>query len=193
MDAMQNASSESLIAACLAHEEGAWAEMVRRFANLIYSTILRTDLPTEEVEEAFQASIVAIHQQLPGLRDSHRLVPWIIGISYRQAINRIRARRRESVSAISHAMLEASGLVPELADLPDGQRLRLERSHQVQVALDRLPDRCRSLLHSLFFEDPPPEYSEIAERDGIPIGSIGPTRARCLDKMRQILERSGLS
>lgn len=190
---MQNASQGALIAACLAHDETAWTELVRRFANLIYSTILRTDLPPEEVEEAFQASIVAIHQQLPGLRDPDRLVPWIIGISYRQAINRIRARCRESVGAVTHAMLEASGLVPELTDLPDRDRLRLERSHQVQMALARLPDRCRSLLHSLFFEDPAPEYSEIAERDGIPIGSIGPTRARCLEKMRQALERSGLT
>lgn len=190
---MQNASPEDLIAACLAHEESAWTEMVRRYANLIYSTILRTDLPGEEVEEAFQASIVAIHQQLPGLRDPDRLVPWIIGISYRQAINRIRARCRESVGAVSHAMLEASGLVPELNDLPDRVRLRLEQSHQVQSALARLPERCRNLLHSLFFEEPAPEYAEIAARDGIPIGSIGPTRARCLEKMRQILERSDLS
>ncbi|MCA9728642.1 MAG: sigma-70 family RNA polymerase sigma factor [Candidatus Eisenbacteria bacterium] len=190
---MQNASSESLLAACLTGDERAWDEMIRRFANLIYSTILRTDLPTEEVEEAFQASIVAIHQQLGTLRDPARIVPWIIGISYRQAINRIRARRRESVGAVSHAMLEASGLVPEVGDLPDQQRVRLELAHRVQRAMESLPERCRSLLHSLFFEDPSPEYAEIADRYGIPIGSIGPTRARCLDKMRQAIERSDAS
>ena len=89
-------------------------------------------------------------------------------------------------------MLEASGLVPELNELPDRVRVRLEQSHRVQLALARMPERCRSLLHSLFFEEPAPEYAEIAARDGIPIGSIGPTRARCLEKMRQILERSGL-
>ena len=183
---VQNPTPESLVARCLAHDEAAWAELVRRYANLIYATILRVQLPEHDVEEAFQSSIVAIHQQLPRLREPDRLVSWIVGIAHRQAINRIRARTRDlTVGDVD--------LDTRVADdeLPDTERLRLVEIHNVREAIAGLSDRCRSLLQSLFFEHPAPDYETISSRDRIPIGSIGPTRARCLDKLRALLIEGG--
>lgn len=189
---MQNADLEALVRACLDGREAGWAEFVRRYGNLIYATILRVELGPDDAEEAFQLSVVAMHERLGELRDPSRLVPWIIGISYRQAINRIRSRRREvSVEFVSEAMMEASGLHTHTEQLPDDLRVRLEQQQSVSEALERLPERCQRLLDSLFFEEPAPEYEEIARREGIPIGSIGPTRARCLDKLRRALQRGG--
>lgn len=189
---MQNADLTTLVQACLEGREAGWTEFVRRYGNLIYATILRVDLGADDTEEAFQLSVVAMHERLRELRDPSRLVPWIIGISYRQAINRIRSRRREvSVDSISEAMMEASGLHTNTEQPPDDLRVRLEQQQSVAEALDQLPDRCQRLLRSLFFEEPSPEYEEIARREGIPIGSIGPTRARCLDKLRRTLQRGG--
>lgn len=183
---VQNPSPESLVARCLAHDEAAWAELVRRYANLIYSTILRVQLPEHDVEEAFQSSIVAIHHQLPRLREPDRIVSWIVGIAHRQAINRIRARTRDLT--VTDLDLETHAAEEEL---PDSERVRLVEVQEVREAIDGLSDRCRNLLHSLFFEHPAPDYETISKRDRIPIGSIGPTRARCLDKLRAILVESG--
>lgn len=183
---VQNPTPESLVARCLAHDDDAWTEFVRRYANLIYATILRVQLPEEDVEEAFQASIVAIHQQLAKLREPERLVSWIVGIAHRQAINRIRARGRD----LTVVELDPEAHVAE-NELPDEERHRLLQVQQVREALENLPDRCRHLLHSLFFEDPAPDYETISRRAGIPIGSIGPTRARCLDKLRAGLGDAG--
>ena len=183
---MQNPTPAALVARCLEHDEAAWTGLVRRYSNLIYATIVRVQLPEHDVEEAFQSSIVAIHQQLPRLREPDRLVSWIVGIAHRQAINRIRARTRDlSVPGVDLQMYVAE------EELPDTERLRLVEIHEVREAIEGLSDRCRRLLHSLFFEHPVPDYETISKRDGVPIGSIGPTRARCLDKLRSTLVDGG--
>jgi len=185
-------SPGELVAACLEKNESAWEELLKRYGNLIYSTILKVQLPEDEVEEAFQSSIVAIHQQLPRLRDPDRLVSWIIGISYRQAINRIRSRRREmTVESLPEGWLDQNSLHSVSPELPDQTRVRLTDAQMTRESFADLTERCRRLLGSLFFEDPSPDYTEISQREGIPIGSIGPTRARCLEKLRQFMLERG--
>ena len=76
-------------------------------------------------------------------------------------------------------------------ELPDAVRVRLEQAQQAREALAGLSERCRRLLGYLFFEDPPLDYAEIARREGLPIGSLGPTRARCLEKLRRHFEDRG--
>lgn len=182
-----------LVRDCLANRPGAWEEFLHRYSNLIYSTILKDGLPRTEQEDAYQAAIVAIYRQLGSLRDTARLVPWIVVISHRQAINRIRARRKEtSLDDISAADLaKAEAALANSDGLPDVQVVALERAQQATETLSRLPERCRRLIQLLFYEDPAPDYSEIARQEGIPVGSIGPTRARCLEKARRIFEDRG--
>ena len=66
-----------------------------------------------------------------------------------------------------------------------------EQQFLVERGLDQLDDRCRCLLTLLFFDDPAPSYDEIGDQLGMSTGSIGPTRGRCLEKLRQILGRMG--
>lgn len=77
--------------------------------------------------------------------------------------------------------------IPDTALLPDEVIERLERQHAVRRAMEALDERCRILLTLLFYRADPPPYSDIAARLGIPEGSIGPTRARCLEKLRRVL------
>ena len=90
-----------------------------------------------------------------------------------------------SLSPDDESMIET--LVDE-ALLPDDLLLRMEEQHQVRTAVAALDDRCRKLLTMLFYQPHPPSYIEIAAALGISEGSIGPTRARCLQKMRRFLE-----
>ncbi len=183
---------EALVAQCLAHDEGAWDEFLRRYARLIYSTVHRVGLPPDECEEAFQASVVAIYEQLAGLRSSSALVSWIIGVTWRQAVNCIRKRRREvRTQEVGDGLLRESLEPPVRETPPDEARLLLERAQQAQEAMASLSERCRRLLGYLFFEDPTPDYTEIARREQAPIGSLGPTRARCIERLRRYFRERG--
>ncbi len=68
---------------------------------------------------------------------------------------------------------------------------RTEQRFQVERGLEQLDDRCRRLLTMLFFSDPAPSYDDIAEQLGMSAGSVGPTRARCLAKLKRILRGMG--
>jgi RNA polymerase sigma factor (sigma-70 family) len=181
---------DELVRSCLGHDEGAWAEFLRRYGNLIYSTILKVDLPEHEKEEAFQNTVEAIYLHLPRLRDSTRLIAWIVGIARRQAINCIRGRTR------AEALRDAQGVELEAAEAGDRvrvdeDRILLEQAQWAQEAMAALPESCRRLLRLMFYEDPPLGYEEIARRRGIPVGSLGPTRIRCLARMREFLRARG--
>jgi RNA polymerase sigma factor (sigma-70 family) len=83
-------------------------------------------------------------------------------------------------------MLQASS-VPDSAPLPDEIVLRQEQQHSVRIAVMALDERCRKLLTLLFYRPDPASYEEIATTLGIRVGGIGPTRARCLQKLRVLL------
>jgi RNA polymerase sigma factor (sigma-70 family) len=78
--------------------------------------------------------------------------------------------------------------LPDNAPLPDEVLIRLEQQHEVRTAVDSLDERCRQLLTLLFYRPEPPPYSDIAAAMGVSAGSIGPTRARCLQKLLRILK-----
>jgi RNA polymerase sigma factor (sigma-70 family) len=78
--------------------------------------------------------------------------------------------------------------IPDETPLPDEALLKLEEQHRVRTALGGLEERCRKLLTMLFYQSETPSYSEIAVSLGISEGSIGPTRARCLQKMLRLLD-----
>jgi len=189
---MRHLTQEELIVACLDHREDAWQEFLRRYGDLIYSTILKVGLTPEDQEESFQSTIVALYRHLPRLRDREKLVSWMIGVAWRQAINRIRERTRAGrISGGPRAAAGAETEIPSSTPGVEETRLHLERAQWTREALDQMPERCRRLLSLLFYENPPLDYQEIAHREGIPIGSLGPTRARCLQKMKRIFEERG--
>jgi len=81
--------------------------------------------------------------------------------------------------------------LPASTFLPEEETLRLESAQLVQAALEDLPDRCRPLLNLLYHTEPRPSYEEIARQLNVSVGAIGPTRGRCLQQLRKILERVG--
>lgn len=183
-------TTDELIEHCRAGENVAWQEFLRRYERLIYSTILRSGLPPADQPDVFQACVIAIYRGLKKLRNPERLTSWIIAISSRQAVSGIRRLTREN------RRFAPGGDAPRFASeapLPSEERDRLERAQQAEEALAALSGRCRRLLRYLFHEDPTPNYEEIARREEIPVGSLGPTRARCLERMRRYFEERGWS
>ena len=175
-----------LVDRCLAGDDAAWEALVRRHERLVLAVARSYRLSESDLGDVFQDVFAALVRGLPRLRDSRALVRWISSTT--QRIARATAFRRRRETALHEGGPErVAGLAAEGpsvgADLE-----RLEEQALVRLGLAALPPRCRRLLQALYYEDPAPAYTEVAKRLGIPMGSIGPTRARCLERLRDALE-----
>lgn len=171
----------TLVARCLDNDGAAWATLVARHGPLAWSVIRRTGLAHDDASDAYQTTWLAALEQLPRIRDPHRFPAWIARTAYVQAL---RVRRGYGISRRVLARIPAR----ETDDrVPDEELSALEDRSRVAGALTAAGGRCEALLRLLYFERPAPEYREIAARLGMPIGSIGPTRARCLERVAKQL------
>lgn len=171
-------------------DEGAWRMLLDEYGRLIYSVAARLGFDDAARDDLFQDACLTICEAIGSLRNPARMASWIYTITYRLGIDQIR-RRRPEVS------LESVGPVSD----PSGENLvepgvlreleRAEAAAQVMDALAHLDPRCCRLLTALYLEDPSRAYEDISRREKMPIGSIGPTRARCLEKAEKWLR--GLS
>lgn len=169
-------SDPQLVAACLDGDQGAWNELVARYQWLIYSVPRRYGLARLDAEDVMQNVFLIVYRRLNTLRDEVRLAAWLVRIAHRETMHYLAKGKNES----------ELGNIPSPDELPAEQIQRLETQHAVQQALARLDPNCRQLLE-LFLSSETPSYEEIAARLGCPVGSIGPTRARCFKKLEAIL------
>jgi RNA polymerase sigma factor (sigma-70 family) len=130
-------------------------------------------------------------ENVDSIEQPSRLQAWLVTTAKRKtwrAIGRLRDARHFSTDE------DGEGEVHHLADetpLPDDVLAQLEQQHLVRAALEELGGRCADLLRLLFYEAEPPPYSQIAAALGTTEGSIGPTRARCLKKLLEVLRGKG--
>ena len=127
---------------------------------------------------------------LPGLAQPERVQAWVVTTAKREALRqRQQARRHTSLTRADDA--EGDGLEDSLADdspLAEDALAQLQQLDLLRAGLDRLDQRCRDLLLLLFNDDDAgPAHGEVARRLAMPVGSIGPTRARCLGKLRKLM------
>jgi RNA polymerase sigma factor (sigma-70 family) len=174
-----------LVARCLDGDRRAWDALVTRHERLVYAVARAWRLSDEDLGDVFQEVFAALVRGLPRMRDARTLVRWLSSTTDRVARTKaLRSRREQALQSGDETAIErvADGAAPVGADLE-----ALERQAIVRLALSRVPDRCRRLLLALYYEDPTPAYSELATRLGVPVGSLGPTRARCMEKLREFL------
>jgi RNA polymerase sigma factor (sigma-70 family) len=180
---MPHRPDASLIDHCLRGDAPAWEELVRRYTRLVWSVPRKYGLAESDCEDVHQAVFATLVRHLTDVRDRERLSAWLITTATRECW-RLRRRERARRTVASAAMEE----IP----LPETDPVE-ERAQLVREGLGRLNDRCRELLTELFTTGPKePHYPTIAERLGMPTGSIGPTRARCLAKLEAILRSLGV-
>ncbi len=171
-----------LVARCIDGDSRAWEALVRRHERLVYSIGRSYRLADEDMGDVFQDVFTALLKGLPRLRDGRTLVRWLSSTSERiartTALKRRREAAREDHADETFANLEDQG--EEVgADLE-----KVERQHQVRMAMGAISDRCKRLLEALYYEDPTPSYTELSQRLGVPVGSLGPTRARCMERLK---------
>ena len=167
-----------LVAAALAGNRSAWDTLVARFGPLITSVTRRFGLSPSDADDVRQTVWLRLLEHLADLREPRALPGWIATTTRREALRVLSGRRVEPVDPQTDTRLDTV-----TTDEPDANLLRAERRHAVHAGLAELHAPQRDLLQ-LTVADTDNSYRQISRRLGIPIGSIGPTRARCLHKLR---------
>lgn len=170
---------ELLIRGCLAGDQAAWELLLERYTKLVYLVALRFRLEESAVEEVFQEVCLVLLEKLVTLQDPAKFKYWLISVTRRVCLQRLR----------SQPELYDERMAEELAlneDPPEKLVLQLEQQELLYEAFTMLDTRCQQLLSALFMEQPTPAYEVLAKTFNISVGSIGPTRSRCLEKLRQV-------
>lgn len=171
----------SLVNAAAAGDERAWHEIVDRYSPLLASVIRRFRLTTAETQDVAQTVWLRLVEHLGSLREPRALPMWIMATGKQESLRDLSARRR----TVPHDPLDPSWLALSAEDAePVVELLRAERHEALLAGLAELPARQRELL-LLLVEDPPLSYAQIARRPAFPTSSIGPTRGRALERLRQ--------
>jgi len=178
----QERDDASLIRDCRNGDEGAWEELIARYRRLIYSIpVAAYRMASSDADEVFQSVVVTMLENLDRLRSAGNLRAWLLTVTRNECKNRLRRIRR-----FPHVEeQEADALTQDPPDVIEGLH-RVDREHRLARALELLDPRSREFLTAFYLEEPRPSYAGIACRLGRPIGSLGPTRARCLEKLRRI-------
>lgn len=168
-----------LVARCAAGDDAAWRTLVTRYERLVYTIPYRMGLDPADADEVFQITFTRLAERIGDLREPGRVRAWLVTTARRMTIN-LAGRRREIPA-------EIPATVADPAELPSEELARLQDQHLVRAALARLGERCRRLLTLLYYAEggagPEGSYKAVAREMGIPMGSIGPTRMRCLKKL----------
>ena len=169
-------------------DQGAWSALVDRYAPLIWSICHEHSLGDADAHDVGQAVWLQLVNQLSDVRDPAALTGWLAATTRRECGKLRRAAREPKTGG--HA-LDAGSILDEQAGMAghelsaaESELPAAERDAALREALAHLAPRDQQLI-AVLIEDPPVPYAEISARLGIPLGSIGPTRGRCLDKLRR--------
>lgn len=174
-------TDRDLIRACRSGDARAWERLLDKYERLVFSISLHYGLTTDDAADVTQITFTILLQNLNTLPDEIRLSSWLATVARRHTWRLLARNRRESISPDEDlARNETFGGIVD-------NRERWELAEWLNQGLSMLDERCRKLLLVLYFDAEQPSYAQIADRLKMPIGSIGPTRARCLEQMRQSL------
>ena len=171
----QERTDSELVAACLLGEAAAWETLILRYQRLIFHIPLRMGFSQADADDIFQNVCLKLCLHLSTLRDTDRLAGWIAQVARQEGLRLL--RRKPTVG-----WEDTDTLIEDR--LPEDDLLAAEQAQLLRQALEQLPEKCQRLLGLLYAEEATP-YAEIAQQLGIPVGSIGPQRARCLERLKK--------
>jgi RNA polymerase sigma factor (sigma-70 family) len=168
----------SLVRRVAAGDKSAWEPLVERYKSLVWSIVRSYRFNDDDASDVVQTTWLRLVEHLDRIRDPDAVGTWLATTARNECLAHLRRKGRQGVS------LEAVPEVPATGPSPGERVLVHERDAELWSALHHISERCRQLLRILA-SDPPPSYQEVGAALGVPVGSIGPTRARCLQKLRE--------
>jgi RNA polymerase sigma factor (sigma-70 family) len=188
LDPRKPSSDERLIALCRKGDEQAWADLIEKYKNLIYSIPVKLGM-YDDASDIFQSVCVDLLSDLARLREPKALPKWLMQVCYHKCLEQQKRARRQ-VPLDDEQAENIPDNDPSVA-LPEELMSQLQDEQKVREVIAALPERCARMVRMLFFEMPPRPYQEVAKELGIATGSIGFIRGRCLTRMKKQLEKMG--
>jgi RNA polymerase sigma factor (sigma-70 family) len=188
----------SLVAGALAGHEAAWDALVARLHRVVWKTVNMMTTDPDVRDDAFAATWLRLAERLDTIREPEKLPGWLVTTATNEVRQIVRRRgpAELTLTATWGAFGDQSG--GDLAErlvADDGEHsealVRADDRQEVRAAFARLDEACRQIIAVLVLADPPLPYDEASALLGRPIGSLGPTRGRCLEKMKQLLVGDG--
>lgn len=184
-------ADEELMQRCRAGQAAAWSKLVRRYQRLIYTIPLRAGLGEDLAADVFQTTFARLFENLGRIQDASRVRAWLVTTAKRETLALLEQQRRRAEQPWDADRGDSDD--DPVAQLPDPspwaeeQLAELQEHDRLRRAVDLLDPRSRQFVELAFLQDVPLSYGELAARLGMAEGSIGPTRVRCLDKLRRLL------
>jgi RNA polymerase sigma factor (sigma-70 family) len=159
-------------------DEAKMGDLVALLTPILWHTVRAQRLDRESAEDVLQTCWLALVRSADTIADPQAVLQWLIVCARREAWRVVKRDDR-----VEPREFEANDVVGPAEDLPEAMVLRHDGNARLWRHLADLPDRCRELLRVIAFADRP-DYAAVARSLGMPVGSIGPTRGRCLAKLR---------
>jgi RNA polymerase sigma factor (sigma-70 family) len=177
-----------LVRSAAAGDQRSWEALVERFTGLLWAVARAHRLRDADAADVVQVTWLNLVQHLGHVREPERLGAWLATTARRECLRVLRRDRRQ-VPTDDEASLQPRE--PPAAATPEDEVLLLERHALLRAAIQDLPPRYQQLLRVLV-ADPPPSYEAVGAALDMPVGSIGPTRARCLELLRRSPHLAGI-
>ena len=183
-----DSSVSALVARVCDGDQEAWNELIDRYSPLVWSICQRYQLSPQDTDDVSQSVWLLLVENIAGIREAAALPGWLSTTTKREIFRVLRVGRRHD-----HDDLPPDGQIPGDADEAtiEGELIVAERNAALRAAFAELQPNCHNLL-SLLMNDPPLAYSDVSAMLDIPVGSIGPKRARCLERLRQSPHLAGI-
>jgi len=185
--AYRKRTDPELVEMCLLGDVLAWETLLRRYKRFIYSIPIKFGFSNSDSSDVFQFTCLKLLEHLPEVKDDRKIGKWLATTASRQCLAIRLLQQQDSAGADQEVEepLDPAGTLEEI-------HLLAEKHQTLREAVEDLPERCRQMIEMLYLDKSQPTYVEIAERLNIPVPSIGPNRARCLDKLRMIVRQRGI-
>lgn len=177
-----NTLDRDLILDCRNGDLGAWQRLLDRYERLVYSVPRRYGLSREDAADITQLTFTILFQSMDTLSEDSTLGAWLTTVARRHTWRRLDRKRREKAgwyASSSEKLLSADAGTEDIE--------RWELAEWLDYGLSLVGKPCQDLLFALYLDPKQPSYAEVAARLGMAVGSVGPTRIRCLKRLRQVL------
>jgi RNA polymerase sigma factor (sigma-70 family) len=178
----------ALVRAAASGDERAWERLVDRYDTLVQATASGLGLKRADVADVAQTTWLRLFQHLGRLHHPERVGGWLATTARHEALRLIRKSRREVTGADGHEF----DVAPVDEEAVDTGLLVRERNEALRGAMDTLPARSQLILRHLVIEKSA-NYADLAARLDMPVGSLGPTRSRCLESLRRTAQLTALA
>lgn len=180
-----NLDVAALVRQAAAGDKAAWERLVQQYARLIWSITGEFKLVESDAADVVQTTWLRLLEHINRIQYPDRVGSWLASTARHECLRSLAARKRIVLGSDEDDLTDTAASGPDV----DERLLTDERAQSVRDALSCLPNRSQRLLE-LLMADPPTSYTEISDELGIPVGSIGPTRGRCLARLRVLLQAS---